>query len=129
MVLLRYKTTFSIPEHANVRHFFILALYNILMRGSRNFRQGGGGGGGGVQVGLTDKKSCDVFFVLFFVFCIFFCFFLFKSSAYFTEVKWSVSKKSVIFQGSRGGPTFSRGGSNFFQGGGPDPLSPLWIRT
>ena len=48
----------------------------------------------------------------------------FKSSVYFTEVKWSISKKSIIFQGSRGGPTFSRGvqlfpgGSNFFQGGG-----------
>ena len=26
--------------------------------------------------------------------------------------------KSIIFQGSRGGPIFSRGGSNFFQGGG-----------
>ena len=35
--------------------------------------------------------------------------------------KWSISKKPIIFQGPRGGPTFSRGGggSNFFQGGGP----------
>ena len=42
----------------------------------------------------------------------------YQSSAYFTEVKWSISKKSIIFQGSRGGPTFCRGGggSNFFQG-------------
>ena len=55
---------------------------------------------GGVQVSLTKKSSDNVFF--------------FKSSAYFTEVKWSISKKSIIFQGSRGGPTFSRGG-----GGGP----------
>ena len=31
-----------------------------------------------------------------------------------------ISKKTIIFQGFRGGPTFSRvgGGSNFFQGGG-----------
>ena len=73
-------------------------------------------------------------------------FFFFYSSAYLTEVKWSILKKSS-FQGSRGGPTFSRGGSNFFQGGskylfpiethitcdfpggsGP-PVPPLWIRT
>ena len=35
-------------------------------------------------------------------------------------MKWSISKKSIIFQGSRGGPTFSRGGegSTFFRGGG-----------
>ena len=33
-----------------------------------------------------------------------------------------ISKKNIIFQGFRGGPTFSRGGgggSNIFQGGGP----------
>ena len=38
--------------------------------------------------------------------------------AYFTEVKWFISKETIIFQGSRGGPTFSKGGggSNFFQG-------------
>ena len=59
----------------------------------------GGGGGGGVQVSLS-KKALTTFFFL--------------SSAYFTEFKWSISKKSIIFQGSRGGPTFSRGG-----GGGP----------
>ena len=36
------------------------------------------------------------------------------------EVKWLLSKKTIIFQGSRGGPSFFRGGggSNFFQGGG-----------
>ena len=39
-----------------------------------------------------------------------------QSLAYFTEVNWLISKKTIIFQGSRGGPTFSRGGSNFFQG-------------
>ena len=56
----------------------------------------------------------------------------------------------ILYQGFRGGPLFSRGVSNFFQGGGgvqmlisiethirtcyfpggcPDPLSPIWIRT
>ena len=65
-------------------------------------------GGGPDQ---PDKKALTAFFL-----------------AYFTEVKWSISKKSNIFQGSRGGPTFSRGGGgptfsrggggNFSQGGG-----------
>ena len=65
-----------------------------------------GGGGGGVQVNLT-KKSSELFL------------FLFKSSAHFTEVKWLISKETIIFQGSGGGPRLSRGGgSNFFQGGG-----------
>ena len=103
------------------------------MRGSRNFHQGGGGGG----PGQSDKKALTTFF--------------FQSSAYFTEVKWSISKKSIIFQGSRGGPTFSRGGGGFqlfpggsnslfpiethitcdFPGGGVvrTPCPPLWIRT
>ena len=64
------------------------------MRGSWNFCQGGGGGG----PGQSDKKSSDnVFFLV-------------------RSVKWSISKKSIIFQGSRGGPTFSRGGGG---GGGP----------
>ena len=62
-----------------------------------------------------------------------------------------ISKKTIIFKGFRGGPTFSRGGGNFFHGGwggggvqwvisiethitcdfpgGADPISPLWIRT
>ena len=31
-----------------------------------------------------------------------------------------ISKKTINFQGFRGGPTFSRG-SNFFQGGGGGP--------
>ena len=41
-----------------------------------------------------------------------------------TEVKWLISKKIIIFQGSGGGPTFSRG-SNFFQGGGSNCLFPI----
>ena len=45
--------------------------------------------------------------------------FLFLSSAYFTKVKWSFSNKFIIFQGFRGGPTFSRGGGGLqlFPGG------------
>ena len=58
--------------------------------------------------------------------------------------QWFISKKTIIFQGFRGGQTCSRGVSNFFKdggggvqmliskeihcdfpvGGGPDPLSP-----
>ena len=59
-------------------------------------RGGGGGGGGGVRVNLTT---------------------FFLSSAYFTEVKWLISKKTIIFHGSREGPTFSRGGSPTFSRG------------
>ena len=61
--------------------------------------------GGGVQVNLTKEALT------------FFLFFL--SSAYFTEVKWLISKKTIIFQGSGGGLLFPGGGSNFFQGGVP----------
>ena len=85
------------------------------MHGSRNFRRGGGGG-----PGQTDKKSSDN--VLFFLIYLFFL-----SSAYFIEVKWSISKKSIIFQGYRGGPTFSRGGPTFSRGvgGGSNCLFPI----
>ena len=55
--------------------------------------------------GQFDKKSSDVFFFVFFL-----------SSAYSSEVKWLISKKTIIFQGSRG--------SNFFQGGGVQLLIP-----
>ena len=54
--------------------------------------------------GQSDKKSSDNRF--------------FQSSAYFTEVKWFISKKTIIFQGSRGGPTFSREVQLFPAGGG-----------
>ena len=72
------------------------------MRGSRNFRQGGGG----VRVSLT-KKSRTLFFLHF----------IYLVLSLFYRSQMVISKKSIIFQGSRGGPTFSRG-SNFFQGGG-----------
>ena len=36
--------------------------------------------------------------------------------------QWFISKKTIIFEGFRGSPTFCRGGgSNFFQGGGGGP--------
>ena len=63
----------------------------------------GGGGGSRSVPGQSDKKSSDNVFFLFF--------FYFSPQLIFTEVKWSISKKSIIFQGSRGG-------SNIFQGGG-----------
>ena len=72
------------------------------MRRSRNFRQGGGGGGGGGP-GQSDKKSsANVFFS--------------PLTAYFTEVKWLISK---IPEGVQHFP----GGSNFFQGGGGGPIT------
>ena len=74
-----------------------------------------GGGGGGGDVNLT-KKSSDSVVCLFLLFS--------KSSAYFTGVKWLISKKNIIFQDSGGGPIFSRGWSNFFQGrGGGGPIA------
>ena len=32
--------------------------------------------------------------------------------------QWFISKITIIFQGFRGGPTFSRGGATFSRGGG-----------
>ena len=52
------------------------------------------GGVGGVQVSLT-KKALTTFFFFF--------------SPQLTEVKWSISKKSIIFQGSRGVQHFPGG--------------------
>ena len=74
------------------------------LRGSRNIR----GGGGGVQVSLT-KKLWKVFFLV-------------LSLHYFIEVKWLISKKTIIFQGSWGGPTFSNGGGGDVQ---PFPGGPI----
>ena len=71
---------------------------------SRNFCQGGGGGGGGggFQPRLPENSSDKVFFSL--VLNLFYSF---------------TSKRTIIFQGFRGGPTFSRGGGiQLFPGGG-----------
>ena len=104
-----------------LRHY----MYLSSVRGSRNFRQGGGG----VQVRL--KKSSDNLF-----------FFLVLNLFYRSQM---VNFKEIYhfsrFQHFSGGYNFFRGGSNclfpieihiicdFPGGGGPDPLSPLWIRT
>ena len=37
-----------------------------------------------------------------------------------------ISKKSIIFKGFRGGPTFSRGEGNFFHGGGGGPMGTFY---
>ena len=76
-----------------------------------------GGGGGGVQVSLTKKALTTFFFLL--------------VLSLFSEVKWSISNKSIIFQGSRGGPTFSMrvqlfpGGGGGGGGGGSNCLFPI----
>ena len=64
----------------------------------------------------SDKKNSDVF-------CFLFAFFLvLRLFNNLTEVKWLISKKNIIFQGSGGGTNFSRRGgggvSDFFQGEG-----------
>ena len=105
----------------------------VQMRGSRNFH--GGGGGCGEGPGQSDKKSSDND--------------CFSPQLILQKSNGSISKKSIVFQGSRWGPIFSRG-SNFFQGVSnclfpiethlicdfPEgvrtpclPLPPLWIRT
>ena len=98
-----------------------LMLLQLCMHGSRSFRQEG--------PGPSVIKSCGVFFL---------------SSIYFTEVQWLISNRTIIIQGSRGGPPFPRGGgSNFFQRGWGSncefpiethincnfPPDPLWIRA
>ena len=75
------------------------------MRGSRNFFQGGGGG---VQARRSENILNNVFFFLFFS----------KSSTYFSLQRGSngfITEKTILFQGSRGGPTLSRGDPTFFQ--------------
>ena len=57
--------------------------------------------------GQSDKKKALTLF-----------FFVFFFTAYFTEVKWSIPKKSIIFKVPEGVQHFPGGGSNFFQGGG-----------
>ena len=72
------------------------------MRGSRNFRQGGGGGSRSIWQKSSDKN----FLVL----------------NLFYSRKWLISKKTIIFQGSWGGPTFSKGGPTFSRVGGSNYL-------
>ena len=108
------------------------------MRGSRNFRQGRG-----VQ-GQSDKKNALTTFFFFFFFFFFFSpqLILQKSNRQFQRNLsfFKVPEGVQHFPGG-GGPTFcgGGGGSNCLFPlethitcdfpGGPDPLSPLWIRT
>ena len=64
------------------------------LRNHARIQEFSSGGGGGVQVSLTKKKK-----------------------------KWSISKKPIIFQGPRGGPTFARGGGPTFSRGGGGPIA------
>ena len=77
----------------NLSFFKVLEGVQHFPGGGSNFFRGGGGGGSNCLFPIETH-------ILF-----------------FTEVKWSISKKSIIFQGFRGGPTFSRGGPTFFRGG------------
>ena len=66
------------------------------------FVRGGGGGGGGWGPGQSDKKALTTFF--------------FSVLSLFNRSQMVNFKEIYHFQGSRGGPTFSRGGgggSNF----------------
>ena len=63
---------------------------------------------GGVQVQLPEISSDNVFFL-------FICFFL-VLNLFYRECPMVISKKTIIFQGFRGGPTFSRGGPAFSRG-------------
>ena len=79
------------------------------MRSSRDFCQGGGVGG--------SRPNCQKIALTFFcvVFSSFFvCLQLILQ--FYRGCSMVISKKTIIFQGFRGGPTFSRV-SNFFQGG------------
>ena len=96
-------------------------------------------GGGGSRKQPGQRCLCFVFLVLN----------LFYSLQRGVGSNDFITEKTILFQGSRGGPTFSMG-SNFFarggggpnasfyrnpynvifQGGDPDPIPPpLWIRT
>ena len=88
---------------------------------------GGGGGGGGGRVegpGPPDSKKLGQLFLLFLLFLVL-TFNLFNS---FTEgtnprVRWFIFWKTIIFQGSRGRPTFYGvgRGPTFFEVGGERP--------
>ena len=85
---------------------------------------GGGGGGGGVEgPGPPDSKKLGQRFLLFLLFLVL-TFNLFNSFTEGTDprVRWFIFWKTIIFQGSRGRPTFYGvgEGSNFFSrvGGG-----------
>ena len=65
---------------------------------------GGGGGGGGVQAQLPENSSDKVFFSPQHIL------------QFYSGLSMVYLKKTVIFQGFRGGPTFSKGGPTFCRG-------------
>ena len=73
------------------------------LRGFRDYCQG-------VQVHLPENSSDNVVFLFFSPQLIL---------QFYRGCPMVISKKTIIFKGFRGGPTFSReGGGNFFHGGG-----------
>ena len=89
------------------KKFYTLYIQRDTMRGSKIFFRGGRGG----QARRRENSLDNLFF------------FLFLSpqlSLQFTEgSNGFIIKKTILFQGSRGGPTFSRGrGVQLFPGGG-----------
>ena len=114
------------PPFINMAHLFDQPGVTS-MRGSRTFRRGGGGGG----PGQSDKKSSDNVF--------FFFFFFFSPQLILQKSNGQFQRNLSFFKVPEGVQHFP-GGSNClfpiethitcdFPGGGPDPLSPLWIHT
>ena len=95
-----------------------LCVFCICMCGSRKFLPREGGGGQRVQAHLTVKSSDSVFLL----FLLFLVLTLFNSFTEGTDprVRWVIFWKTIIFQGSKGRPTFYGvgEGSNFFPGWG-----------
>ena len=98
---LRFSHTCK-PSHALLTDTKLVG-YKI-MRGSRNFFRGGG------VHAPTARNGQRIFFIT-----------IILSSTYFTVLRGSngfITEKTILFQGSRRGLTFSRGGgSNVFLGG------------
>ena len=101
----------------------VLCVFCICMCGSRNFHQVGGGGGVEGPGPPDSKKLGQRCFVIFAVFLVL-TFNLFNSFTEGTDprVRWFIFWKTIIFQGSRRGPTFYGvgGGVQLFsrEGGG-----------
>ena len=88
-----------------------------------------------VQARLPENSSDNVF-------CLF-CPQLLQYYSGLSMVYFKENYNVTRFRGGGGGPTYSKGGGGrvfkmlilethrtfYFPGGGPDPLSPLWIRT
>ena len=107
---------------------------SVTMRGSRNFSHGGGGGGDWGSTSIWQKKNTlTAFFV-----CLFLFFAFFLVLGLFNWSQMVNFKEKYHFQGSGGGPNFSRGGGGefltpyrnpnnlwFSRGSGPPGPSPL----